>query len=247
MNLDIPIVYIINGTLLLLVAMITSVKRGNGDRLANFYLSGYLWCFGLSTVLALLVLFGYAAKMIHLYRTSFVPGMLIMPFSIMYLSRILYGTRPRLVHLLHLVPLLFYLTDYLPFYLLPADEKMKLFLTESADPVRFKLAYAEGWFMPAYSHVIIRHTLYFGYWIAQVVMLTKALRNPDHPLLYQSPKTWRWLQVFVASQLFIFIPPLLAVIFGSSKTVSSLINVAAFAASLIQVYYLLFHPEVLYS
>jgi AraC-like DNA-binding protein len=78
-------------------------------------------------------------------------------------------------------------------------------------------------------------------------MLRQASQNPNHPLVYQSTAQKRWLQIFVASQLLAFILPLLALSIGGGKAVSYWINVAASAATLIQVYYLLFHPDVLYS
>jgi hypothetical protein len=53
--------------------------------------------------------------------------------------------------------------------------------------------------------------------------------------------------MLVGSQLLVFIPPLIALGFGGGQAVSHWINVAAFASSLLQVYYLVFHPEVLYS
>jgi AraC-like DNA-binding protein len=146
-----------------------------------------------------------------------------------------------------LFPFLLFLVDYFPYIILSADEKLRIYLQEAKDPMRIKLAYAEGWFMPDFGHVIMRHTLFFGYWVAQVIMLRRALQNPNHPLVYQSAQQTRWLQMLVGSQLLVFIPPLVALGFGGGQAVSHWINVAAFASSLLQVYYLVFHPEVLYS
>jgi AraC-like DNA-binding protein len=165
----------------------------------------------------------------------------------MYLSRRLFGKKPAVWDLIHLFPFLLFLIDYFPYIILSADAKLQIYLQEAKDPMRLKLAYAEGWFMPAFGHVIMRHTLFFGYWVAQVFMLRRALQNPNHPLVYQSPQQTRWLQMLVGSQLLVFIPPLLALGFGGGQAVGHWINVAAFTASLIQVYYLVFHPEVLYS
>jgi AraC-like DNA-binding protein len=247
MYLDNPFFYLISGTLLLLVAIITTFKRKKGDVLANFYLSAYFWNYGLSVIMALAVVFGYAKTFPHLYRMSYFPASLIMPCSFMYLSRKLYGKKPAVSDLIHLFPFLLFLVDYFPYLILSADEKLQIYLQEAKDPMRLKLAYAEGWFMPDFGHVIMRHTLFFGYWIAQVFMLRRALQNPNHPLVYQSPQQTRWLQMLVGSQFLVFIPPLIALGFGGGQAVSHWINVAAFASSLLQVYYLVFHPEVLYS
>jgi AraC-like DNA-binding protein len=139
------------------------------------------------------------------------------------------------------------LIDYLPFFLLPGTEKLSLYQAESAYPVRLKLAYAEGWFMPDFGHTIIRYLVWLGYWIAEVIMFRKAMYTPEHPLSFQTPQERRWLQLLVASQVFIFVPPLLAVLIGNEKAFGNWINVAAIGASMIQVYYLFAHPEVLYS
>lgn len=193
------------------------------------------------------VVFGYAASFPHLFRMSFLPGALIMPLSFLYLSRRLYAKKLAWFDLMHLLPFFVYLLDYFPFLILSADEKLRLYLQESKDPMRLKLAYDEGWFMPAFGHVILRYILFIIYWLAQGFMLHRALQNPNHPLAYQRVTQTRWLQVLVASQLLAFVLPLFALWVGGGKAVSYWINIAAFIASLIQVYYLVFHPEVLYS
>lgn len=247
MYLDNPFFYLISGTLIILVALITTFKPNRGDGPANLYLAGYFWCYGLSVIMAMSVVFGYAPSFPHLYRMSFFPGALIMPFSFLYLSRKLYAKKLVWFDLIHLLPFILYFIDYFPFIFLSADEKLSLYIQESKDPMRLKLAYAEGWFMPTFGHVILRYILFLGYWIAQVLMLRNALQNPNHPLIYQIVTQKRWLQILVGSQLLAFILPLLALLIGGGKAVGYWINVAAFIASLIQVYYLVFHPEVLYS
>ena len=182
MYLDNPFFYLISGTLILLVALITTFKPGRNDSLSNIYLSAYFWCFGLSVMISLAVVFGYTPAFPHVYRLSFIPGALIMPFSFLYLQRKLYARKPSLIDLLHLLPLILYLLDYFPFFLLSADEKLHIYLQEAKAPMRIKLAYAEGWFMPDFGHVILRYVLLLGYWLAQFFMLRKAFQNPSHPL-----------------------------------------------------------------
>lgn len=247
MYLDNPFFYLISGTLIILVALITTFKPNREDGLANFYLAAYFWCFGLSVMISLSVVFGYALTFPHLYRLSFFPGALIMPFAFLYLMRKLYAKKPSLFDLIHFLPFFLYFLDYFPFLLLSADEKLYIYMQEATDPMRLKLAYAEGWFMPDFGHVILRYVLFPGYWLTQFFVLRKALQNPNHPLVYQPKPQKQWLQVFIGSQLFSFIVPLLALLTGGGKMVTYWINVGAFVASLIQVYYLIFHPEVLYS
>lgn len=247
MNLDNPFFYLVSGTLLLLVAIITSFKPNKGDKLANVFLAAYFWGFGLSIVLAMAVVFGYANQYPHLYRLAYIPACFIMPGSFLYLHRKLYRKKLSLYDLLHLLPLVIFLFDYFPFFMLSAQEKLAIYVQEANDATRLKLAYAEGWFMPDFGHIAIRYTLFFCYWLAQVYTLWRAHRNPNHPLLYQSNVQHQWLQLFVGSQLLAFLPPALAWFVGGGIGVSSWINVAALVASLVQVYYLIFHPEVLYS
>jgi AraC-like DNA-binding protein len=170
-----------------------------------------------------------------------------MPLSYFYIARKLYGKALRPVDLLHLLPLVIFLIDYAPFFMLSGEEKLQHLRHELPNPVRLKLAFSEGWFMPDYGHAIIRYATIIGYWLVEVVLISRAMRNPDHPLPNQEPKNWRWLQLLVGSQLLIIIPPLLATILGSDRDLSNWINVAAMLASLVQCYYLFFHPEVLYS
>jgi len=247
MYLESPFFYLISATLLILVALIITFKPNREDGLANFYLAAYFWCFGLSVMISLAVVFGYVLSFPHVYRLSFFPGSLIMPFAFLYLRRKLYATKPSLIDLLHFLPFFLYLIDYFPFLLLSGQEKLQIYIQEAKDPIRIKLAYSEGWFMPDFGHVILRYILFLGYWIAQVWILLKAMHNPNHPFNYQEKVQKQWIQIFVGSLFLAIITPLLALWLGEGQTVSNWINVAAFAASLIQVYYLVFHPEVLYS
>lgn len=247
MHLDSPFFYLISGTLLLLVALITTFKPKREDLLANFYLAAYFWCFGLSVIISLAVVFGYAVSWPHLFRVSFIPGALIMPFAFLYLRRKLYASKPSLIDLLHFLPFILYLVDYFPFFILSSQAKLQIYLQAVQDPIRIKLTYSEGWLMPDYAHVILRYILFLGYLIAQVIMLFQTRQNPNHPFNYQEKQQTQWLEIFVGSQFLAFIPPLLALWLGKGQTISNWINVAAFSASMIQVYYLVFHPEVLYS
>lgn len=138
MYLDNPFFYLISGTLIILVALITTFKPNRGDRPANFYLSAYFWCYGLSIIMAMAVVFGYAPTFPHLYRMSFFPGALIMPLSYLYLSRRLYAKKLVWWDLIHLTPFILYFIDYLPFVFLSAEEKLRLFLQESMDPMRLR-------------------------------------------------------------------------------------------------------------
>lgn len=247
MNPDQSITYLLSGSFLLIVALITSFKHRQGDRTANFFLAAYFWNYTIAIFITSAVLFGLAEKWPHLYRIGIIPGFFVMPFSYLYVARKLYGRHLKPIDLLHLLPLVIFLVDYAPFLVLSAGEKLTLYHAELPNPVRLKLAFSEGWFMPDFGHAILRYVAIIGYWLAEVVLITRAMRNPDHPLPNQEPNNWRWLQLLIASQLLIIIPPLLAALFGNDKTLSNWINVAALIASLVQCYYLFFHPEVLYS
>jgi AraC-like DNA-binding protein len=246
MNLDQSITYLFSGSFLLIVALVTSFKHRQGDRTANFFLTAYFWNYTIAVFITSAVLFGLAEKWPHLYRIGIIPGFFVMPFSYLYVARKLFGRHLKLIDL-HLLPLVIFLVDYAPFLMLSANEKWKLYQAELPNPVRLKLAFSEGWFMPDFGHAILRYVAIIGYWLAEVVLITRAMRNPDHPLPNQEPNNWRWLQLLIGSQILIIIPPLLAALFGNDRTVSNWINVAALIASVVQCYYLFFHPEVLYS
>lgn len=247
MNPDQSFTYLVSGAIILIVALITTFKHRQGDRMAIIYLAGYFWSYAMALFLTLAVLFGDVMQWPHLYRTSIIPGFLVMPLSYLYVARKLYGKKLGPKDLLHLLPLLIFLVDFAPFLVLSGTEKLAFYQKELPNPVRLKLAFSEGWFMPDYGHAIFRYITIFGYWLAEVFLIIRAMRNPDHPLPNQEPKNWRWLQLLVGSQLLIIVPPFIAVILGSDRALSNWINVAAMMASLVQCYYLFFHPEVLYS
>jgi AraC-like DNA-binding protein len=68
-----------------------------------------------------------------------------------------------------------------------------------------------------------------------------------HPLRLQYPFTWRWLHIFLITEAFIFSLPLAGVLLKNSQLQTVIYSWAAAGTMAIQCFYLLLHPEILYT
>jgi AraC-like DNA-binding protein len=241
---DTEFLNIIASFLLLLISLVLTF-RPNSNKKAGRLLAMYFWVFFLAVFISYLVHFKYVIKVPHLFRTGFIFSVLIMPLSYCYVQQNLFPRKFGYVDLLHLLPLLIYLTDYFPFFGLSANEKIKLI--QSLDIQQVRLDFGEGWFMPNNGHFLIRYAMASFYCTAQFKLIRKAELTQEHPVVFENPAIIRWLKMLTATQSIFFMLPLLAAFIVNAAGVAVISTFAAMVVSLLQGYYLFFKPEVLYG
>lgn len=245
MNLDGEILYIISLSILTIISLIVSFKRRGNRELAGRFLVVYFWAYWYTMLVSYLLLYKYLISVPHLIRTGQLIVHLLFPASYVYVLQTLAPRRLKWSDLLHFVPALIYLVDYFPFFILTGQAKIRLM--EQLDATQLRIGYAEGWFMPQYGHYIIRTFQFFGYSIAQILLIAKVVRSPEHPLVFGKPQVIRWISLLVTSQCLLFIMPLIAGFFGNTREIAIFSNIPAHIAILMQGLYLLFNPEILYG
>lgn len=239
------LLYLITCTVLFSLALVVSFKRTNRNKLAGFFLGGYFWSLFLAVFTAFIVYSPLIEHVPHFFRLAIVFYMMVMPFSYLYFRETLMPGQPSWHHFFLFIPPLLYVADYMPFFLLPGQEKLRIF--HSLNELGVKVSYHEGWFMPSGGHYVLLYSSIIYCWLKQLQLLLRFRRlavletGPD---LVVHRKWLGWIQI---SQLLYFIPPLVSWATGGEKMFLSIANLFELLATLAQGYFMLMNPVVLYG
>jgi hypothetical protein len=239
------ILYIISLSILMIISMIISFKRKKRNELDGRFLIIFFWALWYYTLMSFLVLFKHTHTVPHLIRTGYLVSLTLLPASYFYVLQTLKPRRLKKTDLLHLLPALVYLFDYLPFFLLSGDSKIRII--EQLNATQLSIGFAEGWFMPQYGHFVIRSLQIFAYCIAQFLIIREVNNTPEHPVRFGKPKMIRWLLILVISEFFAFNLPVLGILSGNPGFVAAFDNIVEIVVSLFLGLYLVFQPEILYG
>jgi AraC-like DNA-binding protein len=239
------LLYIVSVTVLLIISLVLTAKRRNQNPLAGLALTMYFWCFFLTVLIAYIVLSPLIVYVPHLFRTANIFLLLIFPFSWLYFKQTLQPGRLGWKYLVHLLPSLVYIADFIPFFLTSGSEKLEII--NSLDAYGIKAGYAEGWLMPKGMHNIIRYSIMSGYWLAQGLMLWRAIKFSSSETGDDYKVHRQWLTCLQFSQLMIFLPSLITIIIGRLDIMLQVSNLFGLIATLIQGGFLFANPVLLYG
>lgn len=230
---------------LLVASILWSYSRS--PRLAfNKWLAASIFSLSCGLGVGFIVASGIALQFPHFYRVGQAFALVFMPFSYLYIRMAVTRRAPTRWDLLHGLPLLFYLVDYLPFFLLPASAKLEI-LKRSIGDLNMVLAYKEGWFTPPYAHLLVRDLQVAIYWLLQVGLLSRIFWL-HIPALERENRGWlRWTTAYVGLQTFTFLP-LLVIFISQQWQYTYLANngIIAFALATLTLI-LFFRPSILYG
>lgn len=204
-----------------------------------FYYMGYLYLMGITYWFV----YGNVSTIIHTLRTGHIISLLLPSMTYFYLLQSLHPRPYSWKDMIHLIPSIFYVIDFLPFFLQSSSYKLEAYATMSAE--EYRIGFSQGIFMPAYGHIIIRWILILLSWLGQLHLLLKARRLRLHPIRVESPITWKWLHLFLFSQTIMFLLPLIGVFFNSSQLEAIFFSIGASLVVGFQSFYLLLYPEIL--
>ncbi|HLO80857.1 MAG TPA: helix-turn-helix domain-containing protein [Chitinophagaceae bacterium] len=242
--IDREFIYIVTSGLLLIIALVVSFRKPEEKDRSRIFLILYFWSFFYSVFITLIVL-NYIESVPHLARTGVVPSFLMMPLSYFYVLQNLSPRRLVYKDLLHLIPVLLYFVDYLPFFLLSGDQKLTIY--QGLSEVDRRLGFNEGWFMPEYGHIIIRNIQVVGYVIAQYLLIRRVTKHPEHPVLFDNPVLINWMKLLVGSQVLFFLFPMVALVVWGKDVAAGFSNLGPLLVALAQSYFLVYEPRVLYG
>lgn len=175
----------------------------------------------------------------RLYKLPHIIWLIYLPLPYMYVRYVYDARRLTRKDLVHLLPLLVFLVDYLPYFL-------HHHAIRPTDPMGWSRVNAlipiwGGWLFPRNFHVPATCLIMTLYWILQVHALVLYHERPQP----QFPKHTRWLAMFTLLQLPVFMPALLTVINGHPYIWASIVPPAAM--SILSCVTLIMYPSILYG
>jgi AraC-like DNA-binding protein len=231
--------------LMLAVSVVFTFKRKDRGQPEVIFLSLMYWAFCGVMFVGYVGSQGLEPYLPHVVRTGQIFALLIMPFSYLYLRQTL---APRLLSWRDgwvLLPLFVYLVDYTPFFFgLSGAEKLAFAkqMRENKDYSGFR----EGWFAPPGFHVMVRYLSIAIFWILQLRLLQKVDAREGK---YAGPERnglLRWLHWLLYTELILFVPALLNMIFDFASP-WVVYQFSGILVAFIHAYFLLAKPEILYG
>jgi AraC-like DNA-binding protein len=146
--------------------------------------------------------------------------------------------------LLHLIPALLYIIDFIPFFSLPAAEKVLILQEDYAKESLY--AFSQSWLFPTHFHSIFRAVLACGYLILMAKLWVQNFYN-DGDFRRENKSFMQWLAVLILLLLIEITPVLMVAIFNFPINLIATRNILAYGITVCFSIFLLFKPEIIYG
>ncbi len=236
----------------LLTVYILLFKKNALRSYSDFMLSVSILCQIWAVLLFLFVFSGSIRQFPFLYRTAAPLTFLIPPLGYMYVRSVLYNEKKwQQYDFLHLLPFLFFLINYLPFFLSPLEYKVEI-VNKTIQDKNFGIEKQLG-ILPENVFYLFRPIQATLYLIFQWRLILKFNRNnPNQTISSQINRVTRWLSIFTLASSGILISFFLVLIlyftqenlFTSTELTlipNSILGISQFVVFT----YLLINPQVL--
>ena len=236
----------------LLTVYILLFKKNALRSYSDFLLSASILCEIWAVLLFMFVFSGTIQQFPYLYRTAAPLTFLVPPFGYLYVRSVLYNEkRWQSIDFLHLLPFVFFIINYLPFFLSPYDYKLEIVMKTIQDK-NFGIEKQLG-FLPEsvfYLFRPIQATLYIIFqWR---LILTFNRNNPNQTISDQIKRVTRWLSTFtLASSGFLLAFFIVLVLYFTqenlftSSELTLIPNIILVISHFAVFTYLLINPQVL--
>jgi AraC-like DNA-binding protein len=204
----------------------------------NFLLLTYM------SLIIWLITSGFYPHFPFLYRTGNLAGFLFMPLMYIYIRMVLTGRRITVKDLLHLLPVLVYIFDFWPLFMLGNVEKQALIQSEISNPALFT-SYSQSRFFSFDFYTPFRSVALAIYWILSAVLVWTNIKKHD---VKGFAKEWfAWIKIFLGLELLVFFPFLL--LFWAIDPMMNflLVHLTVVLLTIVTGFALLFSPKILYG
>jgi len=180
----------------LLTVYILLIKKNALRSYSDFILSASILCQIWTVLLFLFVFSGSIQQFPFLYRTAAPLTFLLPPLSYLYVRSVLYNEKKwQGYDYLHLLPFLFFLINYLPFFLSPLEYKLEI-VTKTIQDKNFGIEKQLG-YLPENVFYLFRPIQAVLYLIFQWRLILSFNRNnPNQTITDQIKRVTRWLSIF---------------------------------------------------
>lgn len=205
-----------------------------------------------SVIMYLLIYSGWIINVPHFYKTA-APFNFVLPvLSFLYVRAVLYNEkRISIKDIWHFIPFVFFVINYLPFFILSTEDKVAIVNATTKD-LNQAYKYQSG-ILPEYIAYIFRTVQTFVYLIFQWKLIIQYKKENENRLIQkQINSIVKWLKIFTwASTLFVIafvILTIIALIYNTIFFQGLIINLPSLLLSgsfLVISSYLVTHPTIL--
>ncbi|MCL6259833.1 AraC family transcriptional regulator [Aquiflexum sp. TKW24L] len=204
----------------------------------NFLLLTYM------SLIVWLITSGYYHHFPFLYRTGNVVAFLFMPLMYMYIRMVLTGRGITSKDLIHLLPVLVFIVDFWPVFMLDNVEKQFLIQSEISNPVLFT-SYSQSRFFSFDFYTPFRSLVLAVYWVASIILVWTYSKKQD---IKGFAKEWFvWIKIFLGMEFMVFFPFLFLFWAIDPLTNFFLIHLTIVIITTITGFSLVFFPKILYG
>lgn len=196
-----------------------------------------------ATLLAGLINSGLMIHFPDLYRTGNFFAFLYIPSIYLYLKRIIKDQPLVFFDLIHVLPALLYLIDFMPVFLLGPEEKLTLILGEINQTKEY-IAFNQSMLFPSNFWIIFRTFMVLLYWVCSVVFLIRHQSKIGDINRFFGKDWVSWMKIYLVFQAGIIFP---VFVFSSSFDFYDLIHIPVALLIIISGASILFYPKVLYG
>ena len=217
-----------------------NVRRNLIGRLTSLFLFSVFY----ATFVPMLIQSGLIVHAPHLYRTGTFGGLLASPLLYLMTVISLTGRKLKIPDLLHLLPVLFYLVNFYPFFCMSAAEKVAIIQGQSVNSALY--SYSEGWLVKGNIMGDIRVLQIVIY----VVLTIRRVMLEKYELTQWKDGAFNWKPVIIQLVIFIglYLLPIL-VGFGTwfGLSAGDTYQLSFLVANLVLVMVFVSNPELLYG
>jgi AraC-like DNA-binding protein len=196
-----------------------------------------------SFVFAELFLFktGFILDMPHFLRLGYLFTLLYMPLSFFYVRAAVSGTSPSRRDLVHMLPVIIFLVDHLPFFV--SSSHQKFLLLDGAKTLKTIANFSQGGLLTHEFYLFLITFTFFIYGLAELIVLLRYGKdNKNFFGVFNSP--WiKWFFFYLLMQLFLIFPMLIIFLSGDSEYLVEVSGVFAVINAVFISCSLFLHPD----
>lgn len=184
----------------------------------------------------------------HLYRTGYIAALLLIPLSFFYVRSLLLQKRFKLIDLIHFLPVVIFIIDFIPFYLQPGLLKMQEAQNDALGLYTVWQRFSQGWIGVGAIYVPLRIFLLTLYFIWQWLIIKQSGKLiGGKELLEENKDIIRWVKIFWLLQLLYFIPYYVTFVFGDKTSLFIAAHTFSALGFSITMVLLTLQPSILYG
>jgi AraC-like DNA-binding protein len=221
-----------------------------GKTVNNRWLAGYYIAAGYGLLIAFLLYSRLIAAFpwYYTYRTGYISGFLLMPFSFFYIRSLMQQKGFRAIDLIHFLPVTLFMIDFIPFYFKPANYKLQQVIIDAQHLNTIWGQFSQGWLGIGSIYTPLRIGLTTVYWILQLRLIFRLGNvRGGHNLIAENRDVMIWAKIFCGSQVLFFLPYYMNAIIGDQQNFFFVVVTSLAIGISITIVALIMQPNILYG